>query len=544
MHISEVIDAATVEQLNSSLDKAFGMQVVLLDTNGASIIDYPRNWHLDRENVPVAATVGRHRTADDPEVVKVACASARSAPSDCGIDCFSHSGVPIHVGEQQIGSWYLRRCSSDNGNGKGSGSKLYTQDTEIAEEESAAHDSAFAIVSATMRLVTDMASKNVRSEEQVREHAALALNAGRQHIALERIIDSAPVGLVEVDRKGHIIWSNQQAQRLMGFYLGEAFLSGTPAARYTIDGIYEDGSGGRYFSVARRLLKGEAVTDIRCVLRRSDGTSLGLRIEAAPSLSPKGRLERVTYSLHEDFPRRSEPGASEPSADERLSFPGDMADQSIAKRVEIAADFERSVMSPLQSAWIELDSLRWDESIAGEPMVAGRLNSVACLLHEAAGNAATVSSRCWPLLFDDLGIGSAIERRLRDLEQQTGLSWSFEERNQDAYVLERPRRAVLYQVAEELLTAVAADTCHVTVVLTANKYYWLLTISVHVHESAPSPFGGALTAFVREQLRPLGGSLETVRSDDGVIDQCVIVPSTRHDLSLLPVLEFCGGSDR
>ncbi len=540
MHMTDVIDASILEQLNSSLNEAFGVQVILLDVEGAPIIDYSGSKQRESENVLVAAMAGRHHTVDDREVAEFACESAMPLPPDCASDALCFGAVPIHVGGRQIGSWYLKRIRSGNGNGNGS--EVYGQDTQTEGRESSGHESAIALVSVTMRLMTETASRNVRSVERVRQHVELALNARRQHLALERIVDNSPVGLVEVDREGRILWGNQQAQTLLGFHMSGAFWSGTQTTDYTLAGIDEAGSGGGYSSVARRLLRGEVVTDIRCVLCRADGTSVELRVDAAPTLSANGRLDRVSYALHEVLRSKSEPGASEPSSGEVLPVSGVMSDQSIAKRVEIAADLERSVTSLLQSAWIELDSLRREESTTGEPVVADRLDTVACLLHEAAGNAATVSSRCWPLLFDDLGIGATIERRLRDLEEYTGLSWSFEERNDEAHVLERSRRAVLYQVAEELLTAVATDARRTKVVLTANQYYWLLTISVHVDESAPSPFGGVLVVLAREQLRRLGGSIETVRGDDGAIDQCVIVPSTQPDPTRLPMLESCGCS--
>jgi len=534
MYLTDVVDVGTLQRLNWCLEDVLGMAMTVVDASGVRVASHHGFGQFAVEEGPGESYDSRWR-ADDAET-----------PAEYGVH--EHDGrrdaddlrpdglaVPIEVGGQRIATWYIGEAPSESMAGFGAprdqlemrqsrGLACSQACGAVAPSPCPSREGAVALVSMVARVISDAASANLRMADELSRYSMLALRNAAQYCDLQRVANTAPVGIIEVSREGDIAWTNQEAELLLGMTEHGAS-SGADGPVCTVASIDGAEPAVAYARIARRLVRGETVRGIRCVLCRPDGASFTVRVDATPDVSDNHRLERVTLALLPEDGTEAESDDSRPSWNEVRALLNVVNTKSVTKRADIAQGLQNGVVDVLRCAWIEFDSLRQEMARKQEPAVSGCLDAIAFQLQEATANATALASTCWPNVWDHHGVASAIECRLSDMESQFGVQCSFKDRSNGRHSLDTPRCSVLYHVAEELLANVADHGQRADVVLDANEHYWLLVVSADTDGQALDESGGSVVPWIREELRPFGGTVETIPRDGGRIVQYVIMPA-------------------
>jgi PAS domain S-box-containing protein len=136
-------------------------------------------------------------------------------------------------------------------------------------------------------------------EAELREAWARAEALVVEHAA---VLNQLAEGVIVTDRAGRIVFVNATAARLHGV----ACLEVAPEAYSETYHLYTE-EGQPYPStelpLARAVLRGEAVTEARCRIRRPDGTEVLVMGSARPVLGPDGARTGAVLTLHDETAR-------------------------------------------------------------------------------------------------------------------------------------------------------------------------------------------------------------------------------------------------
>jgi signal transduction histidine kinase len=195
--------------------------------------------------------------------------------------------------------------------------------------------------------------------------------------------------------------------------------------------------------------------------------------------------------------------------------------EQLRDRTARADEIEQQVMQPLTAAWLEIDALRQELRGAGQNIHYGYLDMAAALIQESVGSLLRIASRCWPRALD-AGLANAIQWKLNDREEVQGLRGKLEAVG-DGPATHDDMEALLYNVAEELLSIVGNPSHTATVKLDSNEHMQMLRLSSGGNGHADGAVALAL-ARVREQLRPYGGTIAAFPEANGFVTYSVMVP--------------------
>ncbi len=341
MRISDLIDVAGLRELNYSLGDALGLATALTDEKGLLItasVDWDDQDHRDEQHVAVPVCIEGVRVATWQ--LKRPCANGRNITQSYG----KYPGI----------------YHDPSGRSRAA--------CQVLEKAPGIKEESIALVSSIARMTAGCAYANLGLLQRVHQHAEAALDATGEAVAMQRLFDSSPVGLLELDREGSVSWANELAREILGIEQFESRGIAGPGAPWTVECIDGVPYSVAWIGVARHLLKGETVHDLACEMSRSRGRTLRLRVDAAPVLSANGRLNRVMCAISEGKGQRVNPGNNR------------------------SAGVNQQPVEPLTHAWLELDAAR--QSLKrGDVDVAGQLDIVACLLQETAYSIHEVQSR-------------------------------------------------------------------------------------------------------------------------------------------------------
>ena len=532
-----LIDASSMRSIGEALTHALGITVTFepgVDTSARADTLLKRFAPPGTYQGPRSG-IWRGGAAGHADVHSVEQAITSRSRHD---SCTTTAEVPMRAAGQLLGTWYVQGPPVDVTSGmisRGAAAGIpYARETDpggscavLECPPRTGHESAVALVTQVAGLIADTITERERMLDAAAYHSELALRKAVALCVLERIVDSVSIGLVEVDRGGEIGWTNRYARQLLGMsaHPSEEHLMSAPVcAVASIDGVVPSEA---YTHIVRQLARGRVVRGVRCVLMREDGTSFAVNVDASPDLSENRRIDRVVISLHPPYEESSYSGDMRPSWEEVRALLSIVNTRAVSKRAEIAGQIQRGIGDALQNAWLEFDALRQDLDKLDEPPLSGRLETIALFLREATANAADLGAACRPQVWDHHGVVSALESRLSHFETTAGLDWSFQDRSNGKHSLDAARCTVLFQVGDELIARAADDSCRMEVALDANEHYWLLMVSSYGEEaSACRPSDCSVDARVREALRSLSGSIETVRLGERHVVRYVILPTS------------------
>jgi len=243
-----------------------------------------------------------------------------------------------------------------------------------------------------------------------RRNTTLRLESTLSEMAMWRVRDNAPVGLVEVDRAGRILWSNPRARTILGLEDGAPVYGDGRDDKGMVVSIQDTCATESYVGILRKLARGELVNDVHCSLRRPDGRKLKIAIDAASQLSEEGRVDRIVYAMHETK-GRGDAGADMDESSGGLSAALRGVEHKRApESVMTARELEEGVGQPLTAAWLELDACRAALGNTDHPAMLGRLELIVSLLREAVFNLLSTTAKYPSAALD----GAVVERTRRD----------------------------------------------------------------------------------------------------------------------------------
>ncbi len=293
MDITEMIEVTTLREINGALAEALGVTMLLTDMDGLPIAG-----SINPRCPPVQACWSNSSTDDclarEQDMANAVTESGRPVSIPCGNGDLSDAAVPVYLGERQVANWHLKCIPRGSAHAAGQVNR-----SPCVLPPSPVEQSMVALVSLVARLITDYSCSSLELLARVRRNSALLLDETLRESALQRLIDDVPLGLLEVDREGLVLWCNPLARSLLGLdSAGTAGYSYEPGGQVAC-GIADIMASESYVGILRRIAKGETVNDVHCRLSRSDGTLINVAIDAGPRLSHNGRVERIIYALHE-----------------------------------------------------------------------------------------------------------------------------------------------------------------------------------------------------------------------------------------------------
>lgn len=295
-------------------------------------------------------------------------------------------GNPVHTDIKSLR--VIVRPKQGDGRMSEAGGRLLKVDDDVVERAYLT-----ANVAPPPRLVEEHIADCLSLLSHLRHNATLFLDSVLSKAAGARVCENAPVGLVEVDRAGRILWSNPRACTILGLEDNAPACSDGRDDMGVAASMRDACASESYVGILRKLARGELVNDVHCSLCRPDGKKLQIAIDAAPQLSEEGRVERIVYALHETNGRGdAAAGMEDPSGELSAALRG--ADHEHAPEPIItASELEQGVGQPLAAAWLELDACRADLGNTDHPAVRGRLELMASLLREATLNVLSTAAK-------------------------------------------------------------------------------------------------------------------------------------------------------
>jgi len=246
---------------------------------------------------------------------------------------------------------------------------------------------------------------NVSLLSRLRRSTTLFPEGTLSETAVRRVHDNAPVGLIEVDRVGRILWSNPRARTLLGLADGAPVYRDGRNDKGTVVSIRDNCATESYVGILRKLARGEPVNDVHCSLCRPDGRTLKVAVDAASQLSGKGRVVRIVYALHETN-GRGDVGSNMEELSGDLSTAWRGMDRKRAPETVITAhELQQGVGQPLIAAWLELDACRAACGNTDHPAMLGRLELMASFLREAVFNLHLTTAKCPSTALDNTVVG-------------------------------------------------------------------------------------------------------------------------------------------
>ena len=127
----------------------------------------------------------------------------------------------------------------------------------------------------------------------VSERASDRMELGRRTEMLSKVFETSPVGIVVIDADGTIVDANDRAETVLGLERSEITARAFDDHRWVA--VDADGCplSDEEYPVSRVLETGEAVFDAEHGIRRPDGETVWLSVNAAPIHGPDGGVSRV-----------------------------------------------------------------------------------------------------------------------------------------------------------------------------------------------------------------------------------------------------------
>jgi two-component system, cell cycle sensor histidine kinase and response regulator CckA len=156
--------------------------------------------------------------------------------------------------------------------------------------------------SAAVGMVEDISEQRAAEEALERDAAARRESAEqlrRTTQTLQTLIDASPLAIMTLDQEGRVRSWNHAAEEMFGWPANEAIGMVVPFVPP------EEMEGFR--DSVQRVFLGEAITGLQVERRRRDGRRIDIRICAAPTRAPDGRIDGV-IALVEDVTERKNLG--------------------------------------------------------------------------------------------------------------------------------------------------------------------------------------------------------------------------------------------
>lgn len=138
-----------------------------------------------------------------------------------------------------------------------------------------------------------------------------------QHGLINRMMETSPIGITMVDKKGSIVFANSQAERILNLsrekIKGRAYNDPT----WRISNFHGDPVPDEDLPFTRVIRTMQPVYDVRHAIEYPDGRRILLSINGAPLINENGEIDAVVFALN-DITQRLETEESLRKSEERF----------------------------------------------------------------------------------------------------------------------------------------------------------------------------------------------------------------------------------
>jgi len=338
-------------------------------------------------------------------------------------------------------------------------------------------------------------------------------NPTREEFAL--LFDSAPNGVVLVDDKGRMLFTNVQFDRMFGYSqketIGKFVETLIPNEMGLADLVYRQNfvsNPASHPTVAGRQLLG----------RHKDGREIPIEVGLHPITLHR---EQYTMATVIDITERNLAARALSSAlAERDRLRRDLMRASDNERLRLSHELHDQTGQTLAAATLAAKDVERFLDADGRQ----RLMELSALLDQMGKTLHRVAWELRPTSIDELGLRAMLDNYISEWSDQTGMGTDFYCEAEDVDGLPDDVRTTIYRVIQESLTNVvkhAPETNWVSVVISQAGAVLQLTIenSGYGFDPAdafgkPNQHGSLGIAGMRERLSLIGGTLE-IESSEG-----------------------------
>jgi PAS domain S-box-containing protein len=327
----------------------------------------------------------------------------------------------------------------------------------------------------------------------------------RRHLELlQTIVDHIPVMLNWLDMHGHILWINQESQRVLGWSLKEAQAQDIFAAAYPDPAYREEvlefmrsaPAGWRDFRTRRK--DGVVIETAWAVVHLSDGTAIGI----GQDITERKRVEAQLRTSGEQL-RRISARIEHAVEHERTELARELHDQLGQALTALKMDL----------VWVtqQIQDPRPDPRAALSDKTAAMSTAVDTIIREVR----RISAGLRPIALDRLGLLEAIEWQADEFERRTGIRCRFDS-NVSSVDLAVDQATQIFRIVQEALTNTTrhARATRVTIVARLLRDRFVLEVRDNGRgisaEALADPSALGL-AGMRERALLAGGELTITR---------------------------------
>ncbi|AMV27787.1 Oxygen sensor histidine kinase NreB [Gemmata sp. SH-PL17] len=318
----------------------------------------------------------------------------------------------------------------------------------------------------------------------------------------QQVVETAPTGMLMVDRDGTVLLANAQAEALFGYNRGD--LLGRPVDRLVPEYLLERFLTGRAkFVAAPPTLSGARIDTFA---RRKDGSAFPVEIGLSALRTPKGTF--VLATVTDLTERRRVEEELRASQQEQRVLTGRLLEAQEAERRRIARELHDDLNQSLALLSIEMELLACVPPTSA-PQTSQRMREFAARVKELSSSVHDLSHQLHPSKLEHLGLVAALKGLCKERNRSHGLIATFK---YDAVPESVPADIALcvYRVAQEALWNVVkhSGTLRATVELrgSANAIWLRVSDDGDGFDSSVVNAGLGLVSM-RERLNLVGGEL-------------------------------------
>ncbi|MBP3957002.1 PAS domain S-box protein [Gemmata sp. G18] len=258
-----------------------------------------------------------------------------------------------------------------------------------------------------------------------------------------QVVETAPTGMLMVDRDGTVLLANAQAEALFGSGRGD--LLGRPADRLVPEHLLDRFSTGRAkFVAAPPTLSG---TRIDTFARRQDGSTFPVEIGLSAIRTPRGAFVLVAVTDRTECRRVKEELRA--SQQEQRVLTGHLLEAQEAERRRIARELHDDLNQSLALLSIEMELLACVPPTSAT-QTAQHLREFAARVKDLSSSVHALSHQLHPSKLEHLGLVAALKGLCKELNHAHGLIATF---SHDAVPESVPADVALcmYRIAQEAL---------------------------------------------------------------------------------------------
>jgi two-component system, NarL family, sensor histidine kinase UhpB len=331
------------------------------------------------------------------------------------------------------------------------------------------------------------------------------------------LFESAPNGVLVVDKKRRIVLANEKLDEKFDYERGE--LIGKPASILFPERFWDASKEAANTAIVS--LKPPQTGDRYTCCRRKDGGEFPVELLINPITTRAGRFAIVT--IIDVTPRVQAAERLSAAVSERDELRRRLMQAQEEERVRLARELHDQTGQTLTAAMLELKGLEIHYTEAGR----SRIRTLRQRMEEIGKSLHRIARELRPASIDELGLNSALANYVAEWSQQFGIVADFHRGDVDLDTLTDEKRTAIYRVVQEALTNVAKharEATSVSVLVGRSGSTLQLTIEDNGRGyDAAAPGGtpglpgrrGLGVAGMRERLALIGGELE-IESSSGV----------------------------